>query len=124
MKNCYCGSEFVFEKCCKPIIEGAHKATTAEKLMRSRYTAYCIHDADYLVATTDISTRKLHQKEDILQWSQANHWLKLEIISSEIYTIEFKAYYLDGNLKATIHHEKSTFSFENGSWFYVDGIFF
>lgn len=124
MNNCCCGTLLSFENCCQPIIKGVQKATTAELLMRSRYSAYCIHNADYLVKTTHSSTRKFHQKADILQWSEANHWLKLEIISTTGTTVEFKAYYLDVNLKATIHHEKSTFLFENGKWFYVDGIFY
>ena len=50
--------------------------------------------------------------------------LKLEIIAANETTVEFKAFYLDENLKAPIHHEKSTFVFEEGRWFYVDGIFF
>lgn len=124
MTNCYCGTFLSFENCCQPIINEVQKATTPEQLMRSRYSAYCIHNADYLVKTTHSSTRKFHQIADILQWSEANHWLKLEIISTTGTTVEFKAYYLDVNLKRTIHHEKSTFLFENGKWFYVDGIFY
>ena len=38
-------------------------------------------------------------------------------------TVTFKAYYLDYQLKAQIHHEHSTFTFENGTWFYVDGTY-
>lgn len=124
MKNCYCGTELSFENCCKPVIEGIKKAIAAEQLMRSRYSAYCIQDADYLVKTTHLSTRKFHKKAAILEWSKSNTWLKLEIVSVTEYTVEFKAYYLDESLKATIHHEKSTFVFEEGSWFYVDGIFY
>lgn len=124
MTNCYCGTSISFEKCCQSIIEGLQKATTAEELMRSRYSAYCVQDADYLLETTHHSTRKFHNKEDILEWSKSNHWLKLEIISANENTVDFKAYYLDESQKAIIHHEKSTFTFEDGSWFYVDGIFY
>ena len=124
MKNCYCGGERTFESCCKAIVDGEKKAISAEELMRSRYSAHYIQDADYLVQTTHLSTRKFHKKSDILQWSKSNTWLKLEIIASDETTVEFKAYYLDESLKANVHHEKSTFVFENGNWFYVDGIFF
>lgn len=55
---------------------------------------------------------------------QRYSYLKLEIITSTENTVEFKSYYLDESMKAQIHHEKSTFIFENGNWFYVDGIFF
>lgn len=124
MTNCYCGTSISFEKCCQSIIEGLQKATTAEELMRSRYSAYCVQDADYLLETTHHSTRQFHKKEDILEWSKSNHWLKLKIISADKNTVEFKAFYLDESQKAIIHQEKSTFIFENGSWFYVDGIFY
>lgn len=124
MENCYCGNTLTFENCCKPIISGYKKATSAQQLMRSRYAAYCIQVADYLVQTTHQSTRKFHKKSDILAWSKSNTWLKLEIISSDETTVEFKAFYLDESLKAQIHHEKSTFILENGYWFYVDGVFF
>ena len=124
MQQCYCGSKLSFENCCQPVIAGIQNAVVAEQLMRSRYSAYCIQAADYLVATTHASTRKFHKKAAILEWSKSNSWLKLEIISSTENTVEFKAFYLDESLKAQTHHEKSTFVCENGSWFYVDGVFF
>lgn len=119
--NCYCGKSLPFEDCCKPIIEGKQKATSAEDLMRSRYSAFATGAADYLVKTTHSSTRKFHKKDDILDWSQSNQWIKLEVLESTTNTVTFKAYYLDNNLRGQVHYEKSTFIFENGSWFYVDG---
>lgn len=124
MQQCYCGTALSFADCCQPLIEGIQNAVVAEQLMRSRYSAYCVQAADYLVATTHASTRKFHKKAAILEWSKSNSWLKLEIISSTENTVEFKAFYLDESLRAQTHHEKSTFVCENGSWFYVDGVFF
>jgi SEC-C motif-containing protein len=121
MANCYCGSNLPFENCCQAYIKRTQKAPTAEALMRSRYSAYAIGDADYLVATTHSSTRNLHRKEDILEWSQSNHWIKLEVLASKETTVKFKAYYTDYQGKAQSHLEHSTFVLENGSWFYVDG---
>lgn len=123
MKNCYCGSSETFENCCEIYIKGIQKPATAEILMRSRYSAYATQNADYLVATTHISIRKLHKKSDILNWSKSNQWIKLEVISSTETTVTFKAYYLDYELKAQIHQEHSNFVFENGNWFYVDGTY-
>jgi len=123
MKNCYCGSSETFENCCEIYIKGIQKPATAEILMRSRYSAYATQNADYLVATTHISTRKLHKKSDILDWSKSNRWIKLEVIASTETTVKFKAYYLDYLLKAQIHEEHSTFVFENGTWFYINGAF-
>ena len=123
MTNCYCGSSKTFENCCKIYIKGIQKPATAEGLMRSRYSAFATGEADYLVATTHSSTRKFHKKSDILAWSKSIQWIKLEVLASTETTVTFKAYYLDYELKAQIHHEHSTFTFENGTWFYVDGTY-
>ena len=121
MSNCYCGNSIPFQDCCEPYIKGITNAPTAKKLMRSRYSAFATGAADYLVNTTHISKRRFHNKKDILAWSQANKWLKLEVLGSTETTVTFKAYYLDENLKAQVHYEHSTFKLENGKWFYVDG---
>lgn len=92
--------------------------------MRSRYSAYVTHQADYLLATTHILERSQYSKSEILHWATSNKWLQLAIINSTENTVEFKAYFLDSKLQKQIHHELSTFKFENGSWFYVDGQFF
>jgi SEC-C motif-containing protein len=123
MSGCYCGNNVSFQNCCEPYINGIANALTAEKLMRSRYSAFATGAADYLVNTTHILKRRFHNKKDILDWSQANKWLKLEVLASTENTVTFKAYYLDENLKAQVHYEHSTFKLENEKWFYVDGEF-
>jgi SEC-C motif-containing protein len=122
--KCYCGSNKKSSDCCEPYINGMIKAPTAEALMRSRYVAYVTHAVDYLVETTCVSERKYHLRSDILNWSVSNNWLKLEIIKATENTVEFKAYFIDSNGNNQIHHEDSTFVFENGSWFYLDGSFY
>ncbi len=122
--KCYCGSLSNYSQCCEGYIKGFKKAPTVELLMRSRYSAYVIQEAGYLVATTHSSEREYHSQADILQWSRSNYWQKLEVLESTDKTLEFKAYFLDVLGKNQIHHELSTFKFENGSWFYVEGMFF
>ena len=122
-KNCHCGNQTLLEKCCQPYINGIEKPATAEQLMRSRYSAYLIANADYLVATTHLSTRKFHEKADILGWAKSNNWQKLEVLESNENFVSFKAYFLDENSKPQVHFEKSGFIFENETWFYVDGEF-
>ncbi|MET0759575.1 MAG: YchJ family metal-binding protein [Flavobacterium sp.] len=123
-ENCFCGSQITFQECCEPYIKGIRKAPTAETLMRSRYSAYATHAVDYLVATTEVSKRKYHSPKEMLNWATKNQWLKLEILNASENTVEFKAYFLDDTLEPQIHYEKSTFKFENGSWFYTDGKFY
>ncbi|QKJ63678.1 YchJ family protein [Flavobacterium sp. M31R6] len=122
-KKCYCGSSESFESCCNLYISEVQKAPTALALMKSRYSAYATHQADYLLATTHSSERKYYSREEILHWATANKWQKLEIIAATENTVEFKAYFIDENNTNQVHHEFSTFKQENGSWYYVDGKF-
>ncbi|AOW10226.1 YchJ family protein [Flavobacterium gilvum] len=122
-QKCYCGSSNSFDSCCGLYISGAQQAPTALALMKSRYSAYATHQADYLLATTHRSERKYYSREEILHWGKANKWQKLEIVSATENTVEFKAYFIDENNANQVHHEFSTFKQENGSWFYVDGKF-
>ena len=122
--SCYCGSAISFEKCCEPILSCKLKATTAEAVMRSRYSAYATHNVEYLIATTHSSTRATHSKDEILYWATSNQWQRLEIIRVTSNTVEFKAFYFNSNKQLQVHHEHSRFVEENGQWMYVDGDYF
>lgn len=123
LNRCFCGSAISFQDCCQKYSDGIQKAPTALALMKSRYSAYATHNADYLWNTTHVSQRKYYSKEEILHWATANQWQKLEIISATENTVEFKAYFLDENMLNQVHYEFSTFKQENGSWFYLNGKF-
>jgi len=123
MKTCFCGSDQPFSRCCGPIIKGTVVANSAEKLMRSRYSAYVTAAIEYLIATTHGSKRSQSSKKEIEQWAKTNSWQRLEVVHTETFTVEFKAYFKDRSSKPQIHHEKSTFVFERGNWFYLDGVF-
>ncbi|TDX09671.1 YchJ family protein [Flavobacterium sp. S87F.05.LMB.W.Kidney.N] len=122
-KICFCDTGLLFENCCGLYLDTSQKAPSALALMRSRYSAYASHNADYLLETTYSSERKYYSKPEILRWAVSNKWQKLEILSFTENTVEFKAYFLDSNNKPQVHYEFSTFKFENGSWYYVDGKF-
>lgn len=128
MTNCPCCSGKAYAECCEPIIN-AESASTALRLMRSRYTAYHNGQAKYLYNTTHQRTRDQFKQNEIAEWSKENNWIKLEIISVEHGNIndargivEFKAYFKNKKGTIEILHEKSTFLKENGKWFYLDGI--
>jgi len=122
--NCYCCSGKLYHNCCEPILLGIKVPVTAEELMRSRYSAFATQRAQYLVATTHYYTQNNHLEADILEWSEANKWLKLEVLKATKTKVEFKAHYQDACKVKHIHHEFSTFKEENGKWFYVEGQFF
>jgi len=122
-KKCFCDTGLPFDNCCGLYLKDNQKAPSALALMRSRYSAYATHNADYLLETTYISERKYYSKSEILKWAVSNKWHKLEILSFTKNTVEFKAYFLDSNNKPQIHYEFSTFKFENDAWYYLDGKF-
>lgn len=121
MSLCPCGSGLQMNHCCEPYINGTALPPTPEALMRSRYTAYTLHNADYLYNTTAPARRKFHNKADILAWARACHWVKLEVLRATAAEVTFKAYYLDGALNPQVHHEHSYFVNLNGVWYYKDG---
>lgn len=120
--NCPCGSGNSAPLCCIHYIAGV-PAPSPEALMRSRYTAYTLQNADYIYATTHPSERRNHNKKHILAWAKSCHWLKLEVIKAEDTMVEFKAYYLDGSLMPQVHHERSFFEMVDGIWYYKTGLF-
>ena len=124
MQNtCPCGRGTPAAQCCLPYITGAAQPPDPESLMRSRYTAYTLHNADYIYATTYPAERRHHNKKDILAWAKSCHWLKLEVLKAEGNSVEFKAYYLDSSLKPQVHHERSFFKMVGDAWFYATGMF-
>lgn len=120
---CPCGSGMAFMQCCEKYILGYETAPTALTLMRSRYSAYVVKNADYLIATTHESTRSLFSKDEILRWANENQWEKLEIVAFDTTTVTFKAFFIGPDDENYIHHEYSNFEKVNGHWFYVDGVF-
>jgi len=121
--TCPCGSGSAFGACCEKYILGYETAPTALALMQSRYSAYVVKNADYLVATTHESTRSLFSKDEILRWASENQWEKLEIIAFDATIVEFQAFFTGPDGEKYSHYERSTFEKVDGHWFYVDGVF-
>lgn len=97
-------------------------AASAEKLMRSRYTAYTLLREEYLLSTWHPSKRPISLG---LANEVPTKWLGLEIKRHELNqtdhaVVEFVARY-KVNGRAHRLHEVSRFVHENERWFYVDG---
>lgn len=123
VEKCYCGSDLTFELCCEPFLNNKVIPDSAEKLMRSRYSAYVVANARYIIDTTHPKTRHFHSRKAILQWSKENTWEKLEIILSEVNRVVFKAYFKDSGEIRQIHYENSLFEKLGEKWYYVSGTF-
>lgn len=122
--NCYCGKNEEFSNCCQPYLLGQAAPETAADLMRSRYSAFCTKNIDYIIATTDLQVRYDFDRKGNETWANQAAFHKLEIMSSEENgpkgVVEFKAYFSIGEEQHT-HYEISTFRKTNGLWFYRSG---
>lgn len=129
MLFCHCHSGKFFEICCKPFLLEKTKPSTAEQLMRSRYSAYVVSNIDYIKKTTHPSTRNKYDFDSLLAWAKSSQWIKLEIIGVEKGTsidsigfVEFKAYYKENGIKSVTHHEYSEFQKEDNIWYFLEGV--
>lgn len=88
--------------------------------MRSRYCAFVLRNAPYLLSTWHLSTRP-----QSVDFEPQQKWLKLEIArsaaSENTAEVEFIARFRIAGGSARRHHEISRFIREDGRWLYVDG---
>ncbi|MBG6238268.1 SEC-C motif-containing protein [Mycetocola sp. CAN_C7] len=98
-------------------------APTAERLMRSRFTAFAVNDAGYLLDSWHPTTRPatLELDPDLV-------WYRLDILSTNgggplgvDGTVEFRAYYRSADGRGD-QHEVSRFVRERQSWFYLGAV--
>lgn len=91
--------------------------------MRSRYTAYVLEDADYLLATWDPA----HRPPRLGFRGDRTEWLGLRIVSTEAGgegddtgVVEFVARFRQGGGEHELH-ERSRFRRSADGWLYIDG---
>lgn len=124
---CPCGAGATYAQCCHPFHAGEKNAPTAEKLMRSRYSAFALHNEEYLLRSWHLDTRPRN-----VDFDERVQWQRLIIndttggmLFDDHGTVEFTALYTvtapDGTTLRERQHELSTFTRVDGAWVYVDG---
>ncbi|HET9518692.1 MAG TPA: YchJ family metal-binding protein [Actinoplanes sp.] len=115
---CPCGLPRTYAECCGPALRG-HAPSTAEALMRSRFTAFVLDDAAYVLNTWHPRTRPREVEAD----SQLR-WERLEVLESSgggLFdaegVVEFRAHYRDRGRPGDLH-ERSRFVRADGAWVY------
>ena len=83
--------------------------------MRSRYSAFAIGDAAYLLRTWHPRTRP-----DTLELETGITWLSLQVLDAGSSQVEFIARYRGAGGRG-FRRERSRFEQLGGRWFYVDG---
>lgn len=118
---CPCGSGLPYPECCRPLHRGEATAATAEALMRSRFSAFAVGDADYLLRSWHSSTRPARLRLD-----PGQRWTRLEILGTDrgglfdtAGTVAFRAHYREAGRPEALE-EHSRFVRENGQWVYLD----
>ena len=120
-----------YSDCCQPYHNGLKKAETAERLMRTRYSAFVKVLPEYIVTTTLPAQQSLLDVAAIEDWAKQTPWAGLEIIQhtpklgKRHAQVEFKAFYTTANAQQAAHHERSTFvkvkdEAVNETWFFLD----
>ena len=125
---CPCGSATELANCCEPFIQGKKLPETAEKLMRSRYTAYTLKDIAYIKKTLAPESQKDFDEKASKEWADKAEWKSLKVMdvkkgtaSDTKGTVEFTATYKEAG-KTLEHHEVSEFrKNDKGQWLFVDG---
>jgi len=124
---CPCGSGLEYSLCCQPYLRADRYAPTPSQLMRSRYTAYVMQEADYLVTSWYPQTRSPTLKSDISGSFATTHWLGLTVYETADGRDEnegfvaFVARFEEQGVESAII-ERSRFLKENGQWYYADGM--
>lgn len=122
--TCHCGHDRTYQSCCQPMHLCLTPANSPEQLMRSRYSAFCCGDIEYLINTTHPSNRAVDDAREIQKSIESTQWHRLQVIDSSSQgdkgSVEFTAFFT-ANEKPGQLHEKSAFIRENNLWYYFDG---
>jgi len=125
---CHCTSGKLYSQCCKKFHDGSIPES-ATLLMRSRYAAYALGKADYIIQTTHPGSPQFEsdQKkwaESILAFSQHTQFKQLEVLGSQengsFASVTFVAHLVQQK-KDVSFTEKSYFEKRQGKWFYRSG---
>ncbi|MDD2780856.1 YchJ family metal-binding protein [Sulfuricurvum sp.] len=124
--TCPCHSGKKYKHCCLPYHKGI-LPSNAQKLMRSRYSAFALGLSEYIMTTThpdntDFTEDLTHWKESILEFSDSTRFNGLKIV--EVIDGETEAFVtFEALLDRGILKEKSRFLKIKGKWLYESGEF-
>ena len=135
------GVPLLYQDCCQPYHDGllnneadkidGVKPDSAERLIRSRYSAFVLIKPEYIVKTTLPAQQNLLEIKAIESWAKETNWAGLEIVThtpklgKRHAQVEFKAYFkTPEGLQA--HHELSAFvkvtdkADNDARWYFLD----
>jgi SEC-C motif domain protein len=121
---CPCGSGLGLDECCGPIVAGEREAPTAERLMRSRFTAFVLEDEKHLLRSWHPSTRPA-----LIRFVPGQRWTRLEVmatIDGELFdvtgSVEFQARYERDGEESVLHELSRFIRDDAGRWVYLGAV--
>lgn len=119
--RCYCCSDISYSHCCEPFLTRQRLPEEPEQLMRSRFSAYCTANYQYILDTYCAVARASLTKASLAEHAEESTWFALQIIPQEhTNVVEFKAFYFHMGSPQVLH-ETSDFEIESGRWVYTQG---
>ena len=114
---CPCGSIKKYKKCCKPFHDKITFPKTALELMKSRFSAFAVLIADYIIFTThennsDYISDLKSWNQDIMNFSKNTRFERLEIL--DFIEGEVESFVI---FKATLFQDNTDISFIEKSRF-------
>ncbi|WP_370543693.1 YchJ family protein [Glaciihabitans sp. INWT7] len=119
--RCPCLSGDSYGECCAPFHRGDAWPPSAERLMRSRYSAFAVGDPDYLLASWHPDTRP-----EAFELEAGLRWYRLDIVArtaggllDTTGTVDFRAYWRAADGTAGVQSENSRFVRADHRWVYL-----
>lgn len=117
--RCPCGSGLLYTGCCEPLHNGT-PAASPEALMRSRYSAFALENAGYLLFSWDEETRP-----ETLEFTPDTQWLGLQIHAAEASEthgwVHFTARFRECGEWLQLEERSNFRRAADGGWRYRDG---
>ena len=114
-----------YQDCCQPYHDAFYnddvdkvdsiRAESAQRLMRTRYSAFVLIKPEYIAKTTLPAQQNLLDIKAIESWAIDTNWAGLEIVEhtpklgKRHAQVEFKAFYIKPDGEQAAHHELSAF---------------
>jgi SEC-C motif-containing protein len=121
---CPCGSGAELGACCGPIVRGERLAPTAERLMRSRYTAFVLEDEPHLLRTWHESGRPTD-----VRFVPGQQWTGLDVLATvagDLFDqegeVEFRAHHERRGRPHSLHELSRFVRDDDGAWVYLGAV--
>jgi SEC-C motif-containing protein len=124
-KPCPCTSGRPYAACCRPLHRGEREADTPEALMRSRFAAFSLGDAEYLWRTLHPEHEDRTSDSDqvlaaIKAAARSLRFVRLTILEATGDQVTFRAAVFEKGHDRSFT-ERSTFARDEAGWRYLSG---